>query len=108
MESDRVVDAIAEEANVLAERALSEDDARFLLGSDAREDRRLRQGVAKRVLVHRRELGAGQDAAGLEPELPAELGGDLAVVAGDDLDRDTKAREARERLTRLCLDRIGE
>ena len=39
VEGDRVVDAVAEEADVGAEAALREDDARLLLGGDAGEDR---------------------------------------------------------------------
>ena len=47
VERDRVVDAVAEEADVDAERALGADDARLLLRGDPGEDRRLRQQLER-------------------------------------------------------------
>jgi hypothetical protein len=38
----------------------------------------------------------------------AEAGGDLAVVAGDDLDRDAEAGQALERSGHVRLRRVGE
>ena len=43
VKGDRVVDAVAEEADIGAEAALRQNDARLLLGRDAGEDGRPRQ-----------------------------------------------------------------
>ena len=51
-----------------------------------------RDGGGERVVVEALELGAGEHAFDVEAEVAADLGGDGAVVAGDDLDRRCRAR----------------
>ena len=104
----RVVDAVAEEADVRAEAALGADDARLLLRSHTGEDRGPRQQLEERVVAQRRDLGAREDRSGVHADVPAEVRRDLAVVAGDDLDGDAETVETGERLLHVGLGGVGE
>ena len=70
------------------------DDARLLVGADPGEDGRVGMAVGQLVVAQALELGPGQDPADVETDVAADLGGDDAVVAGDDLDRDPEAARA--------------
>ena len=94
--------------DVRAEAALGEDDARLLLGGDAGEDGRRRQQRDEGGVVEFLEVLSGDDCSGVESDLAAEVRCDLAVVAGDDLDRDPEALEPGERCLDVGLDRVGE
>jgi hypothetical protein len=80
-----VVDAIAQEGNVGTARAGELDDARLVVGADACEDGRVRDGRAQRGVVEALELGARAHALDVDADVAADLDGHGAVVAGDDL-----------------------
>jgi len=55
----RVVDAVAQKRDVHAEAPLQPDDARLLLGADARKDGGRREALGQLLIVDRLQLGAG-------------------------------------------------
>ena len=68
----------------------------------------LGSSATRACVVELLELLSCDDRAGVEADLAAEVRGDLAVVAGDDLDGDPEAREPGERVLDVGLDRVGE
>ena len=93
VQRDCVVDPVAEEGDVHARAPRDLDQPRLLIGPDAREDRGAGNRRGERVVVELLDLAAGQDAVDRDADVAADLGGDGAVVAGDDLDRDAEAGE---------------
>ena len=108
VQGDSVVDAVAEEPDRRAQRALGLDDPRLLLRGDAREDRRLRQRGGELRVVELLELGAGERSVDGQADVGADLLRDAVVVAGDDLHLDVEALEAVERVAGVGLRTIDE
>jgi hypothetical protein len=102
VERDGVVDSVAEKADRGAERSLGLDDARLLLGGDAREDRGLPERGRELLVVEPLDLGTGERPLDLETDVLGDLLGDAVVVPGDDLDRDIQPPQAGERVA--CVD----
>ena len=96
VERDGVVDAVAEKRDVTVRGAVRADEAGFLFGTDAGEDRRIDDTGAECVVVKRGDVGTGHRGADFEPEVATDLLGDDGVVARDDLDSDAERGEAFE------------
>ena len=109
VQGDGVVDAVAEEGDVDAGAAGDLDDARLLVGADPGEDRRARgwrrPGRRRRARRARRRSGRRST---VESDVAADLGGDDAVVAGDDLDRDAERGELGDRRAGVGLGPVDE
>ena len=108
VQGDRVVDAVAEEPDIDAERPLCADDARLLLRGDAGEDRGLGKGGDQLDVAELLYLGTGERLQRGHAEVGADLLGHPSVVAGDEFDRDTELRQPLERGSGVRLWRIGE
>ena len=64
--------------------------------------------VPERLVVHLAQLGAGQDATGLEPDGLRHVRRHPTAVAGDDLQRDAAPFQLLDRLGRIRLRRVEE
>jgi hypothetical protein len=65
-------------------------------------------GGGQGVVVEPLELGAGVDLFEVQAEVAADLAGDGAVVAGDDLDDHTKTVEFGDRLAGIGFGAVDE
>ena len=108
VQRDGVVDAVAQEGDVHARPPRDLDQTRLLIGTHPREDRGAGNGRGERVVVELLDLGAGQDAVDGEADVAADLGGDSAVVAGDDLDRDAEVASFAMRCAGVRLGPVDE
>jgi hypothetical protein len=104
----RVVDAVAEERDVLAGAAGNLDDPRLLIGADPGEyGRRLDRG-RELIVIDGLKLTAADHAGAVDPDLRAYLGCHQAVVARYDLDLHAEAPELGDGRTGVCLRPVGE
>jgi hypothetical protein len=65
-------------------------------------------GGSEALVVELGEIGSGHDTGDLDPDLPAYLGRDDAVVPGDDLHVHTQLGQLGDRRARVRLGRVGE
>ena len=103
-----IVDAVTEIANHVPRVAQRPDDAFLLAGVDFREDGGAVGDVPERLVVHLAQLGAGQDATGLEPDGLRHMRRHATAVAGDDLQRDAAPFQLPDRLGGVGLRRVEE
>ena len=109
VQRDRVVDAVAEERDVGAGAPGELDDARLLVGADAREHRRVGDRRGQRLVVEPRRAPAPvRTPSTVDAEVAADLGGDGAVVAGDHLHRDAELGELGDRRAGIGLGPVDE
>ncbi len=108
VERRRIVDAVAEIADGVPGPLQRAHDALLLLRIDLGEDVGALGAMPQRLVIEMIEALAGEKRMGLEPDRLGDMGGDVTVVAGDDLDADAEAVEIRERGHDLGLDRIEE
>lgn len=84
------------------------DDAVFLRRRDPGEDGGLFHNVAQRRVAHALDLVAHHDAAGVDPDLRADMPRDQFIVAGQNLDPNAVAPQRRDRLGNSLARRIRE
>ena len=88
MQGDGVIDAVTKERDIGTGTPGHFDDAGLLVGADPRKHGRGWDGGDEGVVVETVEVDTGQDTVDGQAEVAADLGGNGAVVAGDDLDGD--------------------
>jgi len=87
VQGDGVVDAVAEEGDVVAGGPLRPDDLGLVLGADPGEDGGPGEQAGE-LVAGRIDVGAGGHRAGRQAEVSADPGRDHRGVPGQDLDRD--------------------
>ena len=108
VQGQRVVDAVAEEADRSPGASRRDDQARLLLGRDPGEDGVVLRRVVERGIVERVHLGAGDRALGHQTQVGADLFGDLRIVSGGHLDLDAQGGQLGQRIARRGLGLVGE
>ncbi len=108
MEGDRVVDAVAHEADVDPGAPGDLDDPRLLLRTDAGEHRGSGDGGGEGVVVETLDFGATENRLHVDTYVAADLFGHDAVVAGDDLDGHPQPVELGDRRPGIGLGPVDE
>ena len=103
-----VVDAVAEEGHGVTALLQREHDALLLLGIDLGEDVGALGEMPERLIARLVDLATREQVLGVEPNRLADVGCHVAVVAGDELDRDAGAREREDGRLDCLLQRIEE
>ncbi len=106
MQRGRIVDAIAQIADDVAARLQCQQDAVFLRRIGAAEEIDVGHTRAQRVVIHGRDLLAGQHAVDGHAQLHTDMARDPFVVAGDDFHGDAAGRHRGQRLPGARLWRI--
>ena len=104
----RVVDAVAHEADDMAEPLQRQQDAMLLLRVDAAEQIDPRQLPDQRLVREMRQRVAGQHAGDRHADLGEDVAGHEFVVAGQHLHGDARSRHRLDRRPGAGLRRIEE
>jgi hypothetical protein len=108
MQSQRIVDAVAEKTDRSPVATQQDDQPRLLFGRDAGEDGVVSRGVREIVVAERLELRAGDGALGRQTKVGANLFGNPRVVPGGDLQLDAKSGQVCQGLAYVGLGFVGE
>ena len=104
----RIVDAVAHEADDMAEPLQRQQDPKLLLRVDAAEQVDPRQLSDQRLLREMRQRVAGQHSGDRHADLGEDVAGHQFVVAGQHLHGDTRGRHRLDRRAGACFRRIEE
>ena len=108
MQRWRVIDAVAEVAHHMPPRLEGADHPLLLGRVDAAEQVGGLHPGAQRGVVHRLDVGAGEQPADGDAQLGAHVAGHQVAVAGDDLDGDAGLLQRRQRRAGARLGRVEE
>ncbi len=108
MQRNSIVDPVAHVRDIDTGAARDLHDPRLLFGADPGEHGGVWDRGGERVVVERIDFDTGEYGFDVEADVLADLAGDGAVVAGDDLHRDADPVELRDRFAGVGLGPVDE